>query len=85
MRFITLALSRISEDLNTKSSHFVLELVQNADDNKYPDGVVPTLNVLFQDSQITVTCNEIGFTEADVRGICGVASTKRNVPGTIGS
>ena len=31
------SLDRLSKDLYSKDTHFVLELVQNADDNDYPD------------------------------------------------
>ena len=31
------SLERLSKDLYSKDTHFVLELVQNADDNPYPD------------------------------------------------
>lgn len=33
------ALQRLSAELYSRDTHFVLELVQNADDNKYPEGV----------------------------------------------
>ena len=31
------SLDRLSKDLYSKDTHFVLELIQNADDNDYPD------------------------------------------------
>lgn len=33
------SLDRLSRDLYTKDTHFVLELVQNADDNTYPESL----------------------------------------------
>ena len=33
------ALQRLSAELYSRDTHFVLELVQNADDNAYPSGV----------------------------------------------
>lgn len=38
------ALRILSEDLYKKQTHFILELVQNADDNHYSNGVVPKLS-----------------------------------------
>ena len=41
------SLDRLSRDLYNKDTHFVLELIQNADDNSYPDemfGYVPCVN-----------------------------------------
>lgn len=32
-------LETVAQDLNSKESHFLLELVQNADDNEYAEGV----------------------------------------------
>ena len=37
------ALRTLSQDLYSKETHFVLELVQNADDNDYPEGSEPAL------------------------------------------
>ena len=34
------SLDRLSRELYTKDSHFVLELIQNADDNEYPETMV---------------------------------------------
>jgi len=39
------ALKLLSDDLYSKKSHFVLELVQNADDNEYASGVTPHLTL----------------------------------------
>ena len=75
----------LGEELSTKATHFVLELIQNADDNAYPDGVIPTLVVVLEDSRLTVQCNEIGFDEANIRAICSIGqSTKRDRKGTSG-
>ena len=53
------ALQRLSQELYSKDTHFVLELVQNADDNTYPSGVLPALEFILQDSGITVLNNEV--------------------------
>ena len=37
------ALERLSDELYTKDTHFVLELIQNADDNKYQGAIKPLL------------------------------------------
>jgi hypothetical protein len=79
------ALERLSVDLYSKETHFVLELIQNADDNQYQEGVSPTLTLTIEPQKIIVQNNEIGFTEANVRAICDVgASTKTKVQGYIG-
>lgn len=53
------ALQRLSQELYSKDTHFVLELVQNADDNSYPAGVLPALEFILQDTGITVLNNEV--------------------------
>ncbi|KAI7622914.1 hypothetical protein KC319_g18207, partial [Hortaea werneckii] len=42
------ALRILSEELYAKPTHFVLELIQNADDNRYDDAE-PSLSVLYRD------------------------------------
>ena len=57
--------------------HFILELIQNADDNDYAD-FEPTLTLDLSRDRLIVRGNEIGFTEENVRAICDVnASTKK--------
>jgi hypothetical protein len=70
-------------DLYSKSAHFVLELVQNADDNSYAAGVVPTIEFHQKGQQqqqleeLVVCNNERGFREGDVEALCDVSrSTK---------
>jgi hypothetical protein len=59
--------------------------MQNAADNKYADGVTPTLKVTVKNNLVVIECNEIGFDAANVEAICKIgASTKRNKEGFIG-
>ncbi|KAL1747603.1 hypothetical protein HDZ31DRAFT_72121 [Schizophyllum fasciatum] len=76
------ACRNVSEDLYAKSPHFILEMVQNADDNKYAEGVKPTLSILIEDSVVTFSSNELGFEPDNVRAICSVGkSTKKGMSG----
>ncbi|XP_068439866.1 uncharacterized protein [Clinocottus analis] len=72
------SLDRLSTELYSKDTHFVLELIQNADDNSYPsEGVVPALAFVVDRDSITVLNNETGFQEMNIRAICDVGrSTK---------
>ena len=83
------SLDRLSRDLYSKDTHFVLELVQNADDNSYPDELMaslesssvtdecPAVQFIISKSGVTVLNNESGFREKDVRALCDVGrSTK---------
>ncbi|XP_052207754.1 protein NO VEIN isoform X2 [Diospyros lotus] len=72
------ALHCLSQELYSQDSHFLLELVQNADDNVYPDNVEPTLTFILQDSGVIVLNNEHGFSAENIRALCDVGnSTKR--------
>lgn len=87
------SLQRLSEELYSKDTHFVLELVQNADDNSYLDptpspasSFVPSLKFTLSKHCIIVLNNETGFSEKNIRAICDVGrSTKdHNASGYIG-
>lgn len=76
-RALNRALKLLSEDLYSKKSHFVLELVQNADDNHYEPDVVPRLSFNIAPERLVVVNNEVGFTEGNVRAICDVGSSSK--------
>jgi len=61
-------------------TYFILELVQNADDNMYPSDSIPAVRFHLSRQQLVVECNETGFMEKNVRVICDVnASTKKGM------
>jgi HSP90 family molecular chaperone len=67
----------IAEQLYRKSTHFLLELIQNADDNSYERDTLPQLNITYRNKCLQVDCNETGFSERNVEAICRVGySTK---------
>ena len=74
------AIERLSSELYTQDAHFFLELLQNADDNKYPaePGLCPTLELEFTPAALIVRNNEIGFSERDVRAICDIANSTKS-------
>ncbi|PWA48738.1 histidine kinase-like ATPase, C-terminal domain-containing protein [Artemisia annua] len=72
------ALHCLSTELYSQDSHFLLELVQNADDNVYPRHVEPTLTFILQEKSIIVLNNEQGFSAENIRALCDVGnSTKK--------
>ncbi|WP_181924141.1 DUF3883 domain-containing protein [Cupriavidus taiwanensis] len=71
------ALNLLSRDLYSKKSHFVLELVQNADDNEYSRDVVPQLTFRVTPEQFIAVNNEVGFSEENVQKICGVGDSSK--------
>lgn len=71
------SLKRLSEELYSKDTHFVLELIQNADDNEYSEGVEPSLVFVVDRSEVVAMNNERGFSESNIRALCDVGrSTK---------
>lgn len=79
-------IKRLSLELYSKDTHFVLELIQNADDNSYPgsgrggDGskvVLPSLKFVVRDDAIVVLNNEVGFSESNIRAICDVGKSTK--------
>jgi hypothetical protein len=78
-------LATIAEDLNSKESHFILELLQNADDNSYAQDVDPSLTFNLLPEQLVVVNNEVGFNQANVAALCSAGnSSKTNKSGYIG-
>lgn len=72
------ALSLLSEDLYSDDTHFVSELIQNADDNEYANGVVPRLEFRLKPDRLVVVNNEIGFSAKHVLSLCRTGkSTKK--------
>jgi hypothetical protein len=80
---------RLSNDLYNKKTHFLLEVVQNADDNVYGTSIVPTLRLRIEERFVVFECNELGFKAANVEAICDIGrSTKpreKNPRGFIGA
>ncbi|KAH9313381.1 hypothetical protein KI387_028416, partial [Taxus chinensis] len=72
------AMHCLSQELYSQDSHFLLELVQNADDNLYPAYVEPTLAFVLRSTCVVVLNNELGFTAKDIKALCDVGnSTKK--------
>lgn len=70
--------------MNPQPTHFVLEAVQNADDNDYVVDA-PLLNITYFNDTILITSNETGFTNQNVQAICAISeSTKTHRPDCTG-
>ncbi|MFH0226221.1 DUF3883 domain-containing protein [Vibrio furnissii] len=78
----------LSEQLYSKELHFVFELIQNAEDNHYVDGVKPRLlfELLETDPTSTEGCsgclaiynNEVGFSIENIKAISSVGSSTKS-------
>ncbi|CAJ2664742.1 unnamed protein product [Trifolium pratense] len=82
------AVKNLSAELYAKDVHFLMELIQNAEDNHYIEGESPTLEFVITYDDITGTGapatllifnNEKGFSPKNIESICSVGrSTKKN-------
>ncbi|KAL9303441.1 hypothetical protein ACSQ67_020704 [Phaseolus vulgaris] len=81
------AVKNLSVELYTKDVHFLMELIQNAEDNLYSKGVKPSLEFIITSKDITATGapatllifnNEKGFSRKNIESVCSVGrSTKK--------
>ena len=80
------SLERLSKELYNTDMHFVLELIQNADDNQYNSNNQPSLIFVIDSNSINIYNNEIGFQENNIQALCDIGkSTKgRHKQGYIG-
>ncbi len=89
------AVGELSHGLYQKDIHFLLELIQNAEDNQYGHGIIPELDFILLDTDPTHTVgasgallvvnNEVGFRPDHVTALCSVGdSTKKKQDGYIG-
>ncbi|CAI9290486.1 unnamed protein product [Lactuca saligna] len=74
------ALHCLSQELYSQDSHFLLELVQNADDNVYPCDVEPTLTFILQEEGVIVLNNEQGFSVENIKALCDVGNSTKKEP-----
>ncbi|KAF5445155.1 hypothetical protein F2P56_034224 [Juglans regia] len=87
MKDLHQAVKNLSAELYAKDVHFLMELIQNAEDNEYMEGVDPSLEFLITSEDITGTGapstllifnNEKGFSSKNIDSICSVSrSTKK--------
>lgn len=57
--------------------HFLLELLQNADDNSYRQVTTPKMKITYRNGTLRFDTNEIGFRKTDVEGICSIGHSSK--------
>lgn len=88
------SINKLSRDLYRKDSHFLLELIQNAEDNDY-DCNNPDLSFTLVKSDpsnsnasrgaLVISNNETGFSESNMEAMCSIGSSfKEKLKGYIG-
>jgi len=87
------SIKTLADDLYSRDTHFIFELIQNAEDNDYMSDIRPRLRFELrqeeleehQNTVLIVHNNERGFQEKHVRALCQVGrSTKNKSQGYIG-
>ena len=79
------ALEELSTNLYKKDFHFIMELIQNAEDNSYKENQEPSLKFILSEDYLIIQNNEVGFKEENVRALCDIKkSTKKKVDGYVG-
>lgn len=93
------SIKHLSSDLYSEDIHSILELTQNADDNNYSNGVLPTLSINLSDNNdkndyygdaypfiLRFSNNEVGFCVENVNAICDISKSTKSLkdPGYIG-
>ena len=78
------SMDRLSKELYAKDTHFVLELIQNADDNSYDEDLMrhdseerPSVAFIVDQDSIVVLNNERGFEDSNIRAICDVGKSTK--------
>lgn len=87
MRDLHNSITQLSEGLYSEDVHFILELIQNAEDNSYRENIKPDLVFRLlpespvwareSDGCLLIVNNESGFSEEDVKFLCSVGGTKK--------
>lgn len=62
----------------TDRSRFIQELLQNADDCIYPNGIIPTFTLEQKKGCISTQYNEVGFTRENIRAITAIGESTKN-------
>ena len=82
-RTVNKTCDRMLEELSTgifsKEVQFIYELIQNADDNSYFDGVVPSIFIDLNDVDLRFHNNEIGWQKQHITAACTVKLSTKEV------
>lgn len=74
---------RNARQLYSDRMHFLLELLQNADDCVFASSVVPTVKFTYKDhsngraATLRIDCNEVGFRSTNVEAICSLSESSK--------
>ncbi|KAI9709517.1 MAG: hypothetical protein M1820_003277 [Bogoriella megaspora] len=76
------SLDILADTLYSTQTHFLFELVQNADDLEFSEGIIRRLMLIYRDNgYLWVSSNKIGFQEPNVTSICRLSLSIKGVRG----
>jgi hypothetical protein len=78
------ALKLISQVVFTRSSGFILEFIQNAEDSGLNLNNTGNFKIEINQKRIKIIHNGAPFSQDDVKAICGIASSKKPEKGNLG-
>jgi hypothetical protein len=78
------ALRLVAQVVFTRSSGFILEFIQNAEDAGMGSEPPGRFSIHINKDRVRISHNARPFNESDVRSICGIQSSKRPEKGTLG-
>ena len=70
---------KLGDTIYSKNIQFILELIQNAEDNHYNPKVIPKLIFNLQPKNLILQNNEIGFNKDNVSAICRIGINQWSV------
>lgn len=73
------ALKIISTDLYTSRARFLMEVIQNADDNKYTESETPTVSITVFPKHVKIECNEEGFSRENIQALCRTGRSSKTL------
>lgn len=78
------ALKLVSQVIFTRSSGFILEFIQNAEDAALGLSTDGVFEIKFNKERLKIIHNSRPFTNEDVNALCGIRSSKKPEKGTLG-
>lgn len=63
----------------SKTERYINELLQNADDCKYPEDMIPSAEISVSGGELVFMTNEVGFKAKDVRAITAIGESTKNL------
>src|SRR3990167_4586073 len=78
------SLEHLGAELYSSPVHFLFEMIQNADDNKYLPTTIPEMVFIINEDHLLIKKNEIGFTAKNVHSVCCIGNSSKTAGVDVG-